>query len=197
MSTIASNQGVSPMNTRKRHLSGRWVLFLGTWTVAFLQFKIRTLASLDARAMESKWHTKKRSLAALAGSSPSAKRSTTVELATVEEEAVASNATSNPSVTALPSAEASAESDDPEIVAILSGQDPVHDAPVASVVLELSPSDESGDGNDDEPIVNDWVTPNRGRCLGSVVVEDGVRLPCEEPTNGSSQLCHYCKRSMR
>ena len=151
--------------------------------------------------MESKWHTKKRSLAALAGSSPSAKRSTTVELATVQEEAVASNATSNPSATALPSAEASAESDDPEIVAILSGQEPVHDAPVASVVLEtdesLSPSDGSGEGNDhDEPSVDDWVTPERGHCLGSVF-EDGVELACEEETNGSSQLCHYCKRSMR
>lgn len=156
--------------------------------------------------MEAKWRTKKRSLAALAAASPTAKRSSTEEPKVVAEAAVVSNVASNPSATALPSAEASAESDDPEIVQILSGEETVHAAPLASVVLEtdesVTASDASADGHDnDEPSVDNWLMPEsrgraRGRCLGSVI-EDGVELRCEEETNGSSQLCHYCTRGIR
>lgn len=156
--------------------------------------------------MEAKWRTKKRSLSALEKASPTAKRSTTAEPATVEAVAVASDVASEcdiePSATALPSLMPSAESDDPEIVAIFSAKEQVHTAAtLANVAVEtdesLSPSDGSADGHIDlEPSVDNCLTVARGRCLG-IVIEDGVEMPCDGETNGSSQLCHYCARGMR
>lgn len=146
--------------------------------------------------MEGKWRTKKRSLTATAAAQL-AKRATTEEPAPVVEAPV-SNVASDPVVTA-PSATQEANSSpgsDPEIVEILS-VDTVLTPHAATVALEaeesLLPSEASVEGDVED---DGWMTTPRGRCLGTVT-DDGVAVPCEEETNGSSQFCRFCRRQMR
>ena len=168
------------------------------------------------------WRAKtKRAAAALpAAASPSAKRVATETPKSTEKEVLQSKqpdvAVTQPSVDPEPTLEPSSSqgSDDPELVDILGAVEQVAAAQDGTtVVLEAHeasppPSDGASPDDDDDASVEDkessvdndydWLMPFtiRGECLGTVI-EDGLEQPCNEPTNGNSQLCRLCARRVR